>query len=189
MKRATALGLALPLLLCFAPRMVYAQQTTGPFANVPMTDQAYSDFQTIQDAGILLSRYPGGTIGSRTSMSGYDFAVAIDRLWLLLNRQTQTASADTAAFQHDAEATLQSHPLAQASLKRLVNEFQPELKGLGQDLPAIQTYLVALRPDLPPLPVSPPLPDVPKDHWAYQAVETLRKAGVVIGEGDGRFRG
>ena len=27
-----------------------------------------------------------------------------------------------------------------------------------------------------------PFPDVPKDHWAFQAVETLRKAGIIVGE-------
>lgn len=26
-----------------------------------------------------------------------------------------------------------------------------------------------------------PFPDVPKNHWAYQSVETLRKAGVMRG--------
>jgi len=31
--------------------------------------------------------------------------------------------------------------------------------------------------------------DVPSDHWAYQAVENLRKAGIVIGYPDGYFRG
>ena len=31
--------------------------------------------------------------------------------------------------------------------------------------------------------------DVPADHWAYQAVENLRKAGIVIGYPDGYFRG
>ena len=31
--------------------------------------------------------------------------------------------------------------------------------------------------------------DVPSDHWAYQAVENLRQAGIVIGYPDGYFRG
>ncbi len=26
-----------------------------------------------------------------------------------------------------------------------------------------------------------PFPDVPRDHWAYQSVETLRKAGIMHG--------
>lgn len=31
--------------------------------------------------------------------------------------------------------------------------------------------------------------DVPADHWAYEAVESLRKAGILIGYPDGYFRG
>ncbi|MBV9849518.1 MAG: S-layer homology domain-containing protein [Armatimonadetes bacterium] len=27
-----------------------------------------------------------------------------------------------------------------------------------------------------------PFPDVPKNHWAYQAVEALRQAGIITGE-------
>ena len=39
----------------------------------------------------------------------------------------------------------------------------------------------------------PPAPDrfvdVPADHWAYQAVENLRKQGILLGYPDGRLRG
>ena len=52
-------------------------------------------------------------------------------------------------------------------------------------VPAVQGRLV----DLSRHPISPPFPDVPKDHWAYQAVEALRKAGVIVGEADGKFHG
>src|SRR5688572_13762788 len=31
--------------------------------------------------------------------------------------------------------------------------------------------------------------DVPEDHWAYRAVENLRKRGVIVGYPDGRLRG
>ena len=34
-----------------------------------------------------------------------------------------------------------------------------------------------------------PFKDVPTDHWAYQAVESLREKGIVIGYPDGYFRG
>ncbi|HEY3281992.1 MAG TPA: S-layer homology domain-containing protein [Armatimonadota bacterium] len=34
-----------------------------------------------------------------------------------------------------------------------------------------------------------PFEDVPKDHWAYQAVQTLQERGVVIGYPDGTFGG
>ncbi len=34
-----------------------------------------------------------------------------------------------------------------------------------------------------------PFADVPTDHWAYQAVDTLQKAGIVIGYPDGTYGG
>jgi hypothetical protein len=38
-------------------------------------------------------------------------------------------------------------------------------------------------------PVSPPFPDVPKGHWAFEAVEKVRQAGIMIGYPDGTFGG
>ena len=38
-------------------------------------------------------------------------------------------------------------------------------------------------------PVSPPFPDVPRNHWAFEAVERVRKAGIMIGYPDGTFGG
>ncbi|HLK57780.1 MAG TPA: S-layer homology domain-containing protein [Chthonomonadaceae bacterium] len=34
-----------------------------------------------------------------------------------------------------------------------------------------------------------PFPDVPKDHWAYQAVMELKQKGILIGYPDGTFNG
>lgn len=34
-----------------------------------------------------------------------------------------------------------------------------------------------------------PFPDVPANHWAYEAVNTLKEAGLLRGYPDGRFRG
>lgn len=31
--------------------------------------------------------------------------------------------------------------------------------------------------------------DVPKDHWAYEAVESLRQKGILLGYPDGQYRG
>jgi len=38
-------------------------------------------------------------------------------------------------------------------------------------------------------PVSPAFPDVPRNHWAFEAVEKVRKAGIMIGYPDGTFGG
>lgn len=34
-----------------------------------------------------------------------------------------------------------------------------------------------------------PFADVPRDHWAYEAVESLRQQGILVGYADGRLRG
>lgn len=58
-------------------------------------------------------------------------------------------------------------------------------KQTASAMPMAQAALPPASLQTPP-PAAPiardtPFPDVPKDHWAYQAVETLRKAGVVHG--------
>src|SRR5690349_9586356 len=32
-------------------------------------------------------------------------------------------------------------------------------------------------------------PDVPEDHWAYKAIDSLRAKGILIGYPDGQYRG
>ncbi len=189
MRHPFTLCLVLPLLLCLVARSFAAPATVGPSENVVLTNQAYNDLQTVQNVGVVLANYPGTTIGSRVPMSSSDFAVAIARLWTLLNLQTPPMSATVVTLRQDTETRLKNHPLALAALKRLVNEFQPELTAQGQDVSAIQAHLAALRPDLRPLPISPPFRDVPRSHWAFQAVENLRRIGILTGGSEGRFHG
>jgi len=49
--------------------------------------------------------------------------------------------------------------------------------------------LVALLALAVPALAQSPFSDVPMDHWAYQAVDTLTKAGLIEGYPDGTFRG
>ena len=53
------------------------------------------------------------------------------------------------------------------------------------ELIAAAAALTGLRTQAP----APPFPDVPKDHWAFPAVESLRVKGIVHGYPDGNFRG
>lgn len=41
----------------------------------------------------------------------------------------------------------------------------------------------------PPYDLLKPFPDVPPDHWAYDAVHNLKRNGVLVGYPDGTFRG
>ena len=52
---------------------------------------------------------------------------------------------DLAALRSDLEGRLAENQAALDALTRLVNEFQPELEQLGQDVAAIQTRLANLE--------------------------------------------
>src|SRR5580704_4255239 len=56
--------------------------------------------------------------------------------------------------------------------------------ALGTSLPAS-----AQAPAATPAATAAPFQDVPADHWAYDAVNTLQKAGIVIGYPDGTYGG
>ncbi len=58
-------------------------------------------------------------------------------------------------------------------------------KGLALALTAIMVWALAV----PAFAATEPFPDVPQDHWAYEAVESLRTAGLIEGYPDGTFSG
>ena len=139
-------------LLAFTPAASHAQAAatgaaTGPFADVPADHWAYAAVKTLQDAKIVIG-YPDGTYGGRRPMTRYEFAEAIARLLPLLQPATDTNLAtkdDLAALRADLQSKLAANQAALDALTRLVNEFQPELQRLGQDVTAIQTRLANLE--------------------------------------------
>lgn len=58
-------------------------------------------------------------------------------------------------------------------------------KGLALTLAAFLLWAVAV----PAFGAVDPFPDVPQDHWAYEAIESLRQAGLIEGYPDGTFGG
>lgn len=58
-------------------------------------------------------------------------------------------------------------------------------KGLALTLAALMVWAFAV----PAFGQVEPFPDVPHDHWAYEAVEALRLAGLIEGYPDGTFSG
>lgn len=58
-------------------------------------------------------------------------------------------------------------------------------KGLALTLATLMIWAVAV----PAFAAVEPFPDVPQDHWAYEAIESLRMAGLVEGYPDGTFGG
>ena len=151
LKKSLALLAGAGALLAFTPTASHAQDATtgaaaGPFADVPADHWAYNAVKTLQDAKIVIG-YPDSTYGGRRPMTRYEFATAIARLLPLLNTtNTDVASKeDLAALRSDLESKLAANQAALDALTRLVNEFQPELQQLGQDVSAIQTRLSNLE--------------------------------------------
>jgi hypothetical protein len=163
----------------------------------------------LKNAGLLVG-YPDGNFHHR-GKSNYEFAVATHAAWDYLNKIYEAFRARekrvAEAHPDDAEARkLQATLLKEwnsickwqpqvAKIKTLVTEFQKELAMLGVDVPE----LLALFPKYKKYFASyvPPqvgsrygsFPDVPAEHWAAGAVETLRKAGILVGYPDHKFRG
>lgn len=91
-----------------------------------------------------------------------------------------------------------------ALLSKLVREFWPEIEGLGarEQLAAVppahwfypeaQQLLREIETGKinQPHVTAPddPFPDVPTHHWAFDAVEKLRKTGIIVGHPDGTFQ-
>jgi len=136
------------LLALGLPTISHAQgAASGPFADVPADHWAYSAVDTLQKAGIVIG-YPDGTYGGRRAMTRYEFAVAIARLLPLLNHIDTSNLAtkdDLAALRQDLESKLAANQGAIDELRKLVDEFQPELQKLGQDVAAIKERLDALE--------------------------------------------
>jgi len=137
------------MLVLGVPSVVLAQGTaaSGPFADVPADHWAYSSVDTLQKAGIVIG-YPDGTYGGKRAMTRYEFAVAIARLLPLINKAGEGDYAtkdDLAALRSDLEQKLQANSDAIDALRKLVDEFQPELEKLGQDVAAIKDRLDALE--------------------------------------------
>ncbi|MDQ2687645.1 MAG: S-layer homology domain-containing protein [Armatimonadota bacterium] len=139
-------GLGLGLILG-TPHVSLAQNgaASGPFADVPADHWAYSAVDTLQKAGIVIG-YPDGTYSGKRAMTRYEFAVAIARLLPLIKSPDLTGYAKTSdldALRDDINSKLAANSSAIDALRALVNEFQPELQRLGQDVAAIKSRLDA----------------------------------------------
>lgn len=151
MKKSLALlagaGVGLGMLLG-TPHVSLAQAgaASGPFADVPADHWAYQAVDTLQKAGVVIG-YPDGTYGGKRAMTRYEFAVAIARLLPQIHSADTSGLAskdDLKALSDDLNSKLASNAQAIDALKSLVNEFQPELQKLGQDVAAVQQRLDSL---------------------------------------------
>jgi hypothetical protein len=122
-------------------------QASGPFADVPTDHWAYAAVNSLQNAGIVIG-YPDGTFGGKRALTRYEFAEAIARVLPLIKQpdlSPYAKSSDLSDLNTTLSAEIQANSAELDTLKALVNEFQPELQQLGQDVAAIKTRLAALE--------------------------------------------
>jgi hypothetical protein len=166
----------------------------APFMSIPRNDPSYKLLGIIQDAGLIQGyivvvkrdgiyrlEFPG-TFSGNPFLEPYEIAHAITQVYPMPVEGTKyiVGGAGALVARNHTEAIFVKHPEVLQAFLALINDFQPVLEKLGQDVPATSTRLALLD--------SSPFPDVPKDHWAYQAVETIHGAGIVVGYPHGEFR-
>lgn len=185
------------LCLCLTAGVASAETGEAPqrveFPDVPRGDRAYGDLDILNKLGVI-EGLPEGS-GGLLTMTRYEFAVVLTGLFSALDNK-RTGQGEKYRTQ------LLSSPDAVAALSRLVQQFESELqfliqraqasqvedrKRLGMVLPRSSIYSVPIATLLASLKVSPPFPDVPPNHWAYEAVEKLRQEGIVHGYPDGTY--
>lgn len=81
-----------------------------------------------------------------------------------------------------------------AFLKQAILHFSTEIRELGGNVPALYRQAEDLEKRTTVLHEiiagkTPAFPDVPKNHWAAQAIHELRSKGLIVGYPDDRFKG
>jgi hypothetical protein len=166
---------------------------SNPAETVPFDHWAYDAFEKLVDS------WSSGTYSSHTfrgdrPSTRYEFAVSVMRVLDIPRMVAAPGPRPPLAGEQGNRAVLQ-----------MVREFWPEIEliladqglasahslreGLARIPPGNWLYETAqaILRDVGEAAVAEPFPDVPRDHWAFGAVERLRKAGIVVGYPDGRF--
>jgi len=167
--------------------------------DTPKTHWMFEALVETRKMGLLVG-YPDG-LGYRRKpgMSKYQFIVAFhavcanlhdlrrgfDRMsWTSGDRNSKAQLNETVRILRDWQ--LPEYRCVPKALKRIADEFSPEIKTLGAKP---ETYYEAVG-DFETLSGGLNLmqfADVPKDHWAAKAVLELRQAGIMDGYPSGRF--
>ncbi len=166
-------------LIAFALLLTFALPLAGHAAlpdRVPPNDPAWQEADVIQKAGIVMGDPTSGYTGGRVLVTRHNIADAIAKL------MRQVGDDPTIA------ARLTASPAAIAALNALVTEFTPELISTKQNVVQYKSTLAALTESAGHPLVDHLFFDVPLDHWAASAVETLRRDGIVAGYPAGTYR-
>jgi hypothetical protein len=131
----------------------------APFSDVPRDHWAYDSVNTLAQRGLVIG-YPDGTFGGKRAMTRYEFAVVIARMLPQLEQYIQSEVAKATANikpttptnvelpadlvrKGDLEGFVKSGDLA--GIRRLVDEFGPELRLLKVDVDLLKKELGDLK--------------------------------------------
>lgn len=172
--------------LCFAG----FARAQAPDEMVPFDNSVYKDLYQVVQYDLAPHPYAGRL--KVYEMTRYEFAirvaVVLDTFYrsgkgLPIEDEFYTEKSFLEVFEH--------HPEVAASFLRLLKEFTSILSSLGleKQIQFAQGELAmhAGSTPSPKPPIAAPFRDVPKTHWAFEAVEKLRQSGIVIGTPDGAF--
>ena len=159
------------LFVCLPP--CAAQKASGPFAEVTLGTAPYADIAALEKSGVAVDPGQETSLGRRV-MRRYQFAALIAPLLIQLTAMPSRLASDP-------RTPLIASPSALAALQDLTQQFAPELARLGVNEEVAHTRLSALKQNALHPVTARPFSDVPKDHWAAVAVETLRQRGIVVG--------
>ncbi|MCG9894626.1 MAG: S-layer homology domain-containing protein [Fimbriimonadaceae bacterium] len=130
-----------------------------PFPDVPADHWAHESLARLKDRVVV--GYPDGLYRGARPMTRYEFAVAIHRLWQMIEARTsslaQTVSDLDAriagaggpkppipAIPADLTRRISESEAGLAELRRLIDEFRPELASLGVDVGRLKEQTAAL---------------------------------------------
>lgn len=150
-----------------------AAQLSNPFADIPFGDVGWRTVwqytNTIQKVGIIVGMPDDSFSGGLPYLTRLQMAQSLARVF-------------TKKPFRDVIDRLDQDMKALDAMRTLVLFYQPELALLGEDATDYERRLDDLNRRPVPLPLTAkPFPDVPANHWAASAVETLRRKGIVAG--------
>lgn len=117
---------------CAAP--AFAQE--NPFRDVPTNSWAYQAIQQLYADG-LIEGYPGGYFKGQRPLTRYEAAVLTQRVVKKLEQELSTASEASKVNANDI-----------AAVKKLVDEFGPEIQSLQKDVAGLKDQVAATNATL-----------------------------------------
>ena len=163
-----------PALLADVVAATNAERQPRPCVVLMFDHWAYDAIQRLVDVGVVMP-WPDGTFRGMPPWTRGLFAEYVRYVF------------DTSQERLRSTPGPHGHA-ARLDFCRLLQEFWPELRQLR---PAARfrsqvEHILRTYPTLEPVASAaqsetPPFADVPRDHWAYQAVERLRQMGILIG--------